>query len=496
MHAKNVFFYLGQILKIFSVIILFPFFIGLIYDEFSHAWTFLVVSAIYLVTGVSFVLGARISEYLKDMKSLKFKSPKLANKEAILIVGLTWIVVSMIGALPFVMDGCIPDYIDALFETVSGFTTTGSSILTEIEALPKCMLFWRSLTHWLGGMGILVFILAVMPSTNGSTFNLIKFESPGPQVGKLTSKVKHTATILYLIYLIMTVVEFILLLCGGIGFFHSIIIALSTAGTGGFAATGLSVGEFNSVYIEVVVMAFMFLFSLNFNLYYLMILKHFKAAFLNEELIFYVSYVFIAILAITINLISFYGSFAEALRYSSFAVFSLTSSTGFATADFTQWPQLSQTILIICMFFGAMAGSTGGGFKASRILIMFKTTKKHLLGVLSPNSVHVVKMDKKMLGDDVADGVTKYFVCYVLLFILGVLLLSFDQFDFLTNFTSILTTLNNDGPGFGLIVGPYGSFAPFSAFSKIILTIFMLIGRLEIFPILLLFLPQTWSKKI
>lgn len=482
MNFKLILYYLGQILKVVGLLMLMPVFVGLCYAEFLHILPFLITILLYL--GIGFALSV----------AMYSKNAKLGNKEGIAIVGLAWIVVSLIGALPFVIDGCIPNYIDAFFETASGFTTTGATILTEVEALPKCMLFWRSFTHWLGGMGILVFILAIIPGTDGSTYHLFKFESPGPQVGKLVSKVRHTATILYGMYFALTVLEAILLLFGGIGLFNSIILAMGTAGTGGFSATGGSVGEFGSVYVEVVVMAFMFLFSINFNLYYLIILKHFKTAFFDEELRFYCSYVILAIAAITVNLLQVYDNFATALRYSSFAVLTLSSSTGFATADFSLWPQFSQTILMLCMLFGACAGSTGGGMKASRILILWKTAYAHLLSVVRPHSVQVVKLNRKMLGQEDVTGITKYFLVYVLLFMAALLLLSLDRFDFITNFSSVLSCINNDGPGFGAVVGPYGSYAGFSVLSKIVLICLMFLGRLEIFPILLLFLPKTWAK--
>ena len=482
MNSKVVIFYLGKILQIVSAFLALPIFVGLFYGEFVHVLPFFITVAIFLA------LGFAMSHPFRGTDR------KLGNKEGLAIVGLSWVTISLIGALPFIFDGCIPNYVDALFETVSGFTTTGATILTDIEPLPRCMLFWRSFTHWLGGMGILVFILAILPGTDGSTYHLFKFESPGPQVGKLASKVRHTATILYLIYLAMTLLQFFLLLCGGIGFFHSAIIAMGTAGTGGFAATGLSIGEFDNLYVEIVVTVFMFLFSLNFNLYYLIILRHVKVALMDEEFHFYCGYVVAATLAIAVNLISTYGNFAEALRYASFTVVSLTSSTGFSTTDFSQWPQFSQAILMLCMAFGACAGSTGGGLKASRVLVLIKAGKAQLYRVLRPHGVQVVRMNGKAFGEENVTGVVRYFLVYAMLFVVAVVLLSLDGFDFLTNFTSVLTCISNDGPGLGQIVGPYGSFAGFSPFGKILLSVMMLAGRLELFPLLLLFLPSTWKK--
>lgn len=482
MSYRKVLFYLGQILKIMSAFMLLPVITGLCYREISHIHPFLITAAIY------FLSGFLITRFFKPVNYT------LKNKEGLAIVGLSWIVISAIGALPFVIDGCIPNYIDAFFETVSGFTTTGCTILTDISSLPKSMLFWRSFTHWLGGMGILVFILAVMPSTDGSTYQLFKFESPGPQVGKLVSKVRLTATILYIIYLVMTAVEIVLLLFGGIGLFNSVIIALGTAGTGGFAASGLSIGEFNSVYVEVVVAAFMFLFGVNFNVYYLIILKHLKAAFADEELRFYFIYVALAIVAVTINLISYYENFASALRYASFTVISIVSSTGFAIADFTLWPQFSQMILMLCMFIGSCAGSTGGGFKVSRVLILIKSGYSHILSVLRPHSIQVVKLNKKMLSADMVSSVDRYLILYGEILVFSLLALSLNGFDFLTNFSATLTCFNNIGPGFGTLIGPYGSFAVFAWWGKLLLSLLMLMGRLEIFPILLLMIPKTWEK--
>ncbi len=481
MNYRLIFFYLGRILQIVCVFLVLPFLVGLIYGEYTHLWSILVTMAVYLAVG--FAMTFRFG---------KKRDRKLRNREALVIVGLCWVFVSLIGALPFVLDGCIPNYIDALFETISGFTTTGATILDEPSVLPRCMLFWRSFTHWLGGMGILVFILAVMPGTDGSTFHLFKFESPGPQVGKLTSKVRHTATILYLIYFVLTVIEMLFLL-PKVGVFEAILTAMSTAGTGGFASTGASIAAFDSLYVEIVVMVFMFLFSLNFNVYYLIVLRHWKLAFTDEELIFYVTYVVGAILAIACNLIPYYGGdFWTALRYSSFSVLSLTSSTGFATADFGQWPKLAQSMLYVCMFFGACAGSTGGGFKASRIVILIKSAYKHLLQVLNPHRVQCVKMNGKPLEKEESDGVVQYFLIYVMIFIVALVLLSAEKTgSFSQTFSSTLSCLNNDGP---YMTNAFGGYGDCSVFSKIIYMFLMLIGRLEIFPFLLLFVRGTWRK--
>jgi trk system potassium uptake protein TrkH len=482
MNYKLIGYYLGKILQIISLFLLLPVIVGIVYRETTHIWPFLVT------IGICFLIGFALTVPNKP------ETKKLRSKEGLIIVGMSWIIISLLGALPYVFDGCIPNYLNALFETVSGLTTTGATILSDegLAAMPKCMLFWRSLTHWIGGMGILVFILAVMPGTDGSTFHLFRFESPGPQVGKLASKVRHTATILYLIYFIFTIAEMLFLLIGGIGFFDSICIAMSTAGTGGFANTGASIAEYDSLYIEMVVMIFMFIFSINFNLYYLIILRHFKIAFLDEELHFYCGYVVLAISGIVINLVSAgYYTFGEALRYSSFSVLALTSSTGFATADFATWPQLSQNILLLCMLFGACAGSTGGGMKASRILIVIKAGYTHFLSVLSPRSVQVVRLNGKMLNEEDVNGVVKYFLVYVMIFIFAMFLISVEGRGLTVTFSSVLSCLNNDGP---YLAGAFEGYGGFSPLSKIVFMLLMLIGRLEIFPLLLLFIPKTWNK--
>lgn len=486
MNYKVIGYYIGQILKVVAAFLLLPVIVGLCYKEYSHFYFLLITAALYEIMGL-----------LLAFLTKKGKR-KLGNKEGLAVVGLAWIVISAVGALPFVMDGCIPNYIDALFETVSGFTTTGATILTDIDGLPKCMLFWRSFTHWLGGMGILVFILAIMPGTDGSTFHLFRFEAPGPQVGKLVSKVRINSAILYGIYLGFTLLEFFLLLFGIKGsdkVFHSIIIAMGTAGTGGFAATANSVADFDSLYVEIVIMAFMFIFSINFNLYYLMLLRRFKAAFADEEMHFYVFYLVLSIVAVTICNLNFYGNFFTSLRYSSFAVVSFTSSTGYATDDITQWSMLADSILLVCMFFGGCAGSTSGGFKVSRIVILMKSAYNHLLHVLRPNSIQIVKLNRKVLSREEVSSVERYFLIYSVFLALAFLLISFDGKDTMSTVSAVFSCLNNMGPGFGAYFrGSGGTFAGFSYFSKIVEIILMLAGRLEIFPVLLLFVPKTWSK--
>lgn len=481
MNYKLIFYYLGKLLIVLPVLLFLPVLVGLIYGEYSNVWAF------FATIGISLALSAATAFAFRP------REKKLRNKEGLVIVGLSWILISLVGALPFTLDGCIPNYVDALFETVSGFTTTGGSILSDVESLPRCMLFWRSFTHWLGGMGILVFMLAVMPGTNGTAFQIFKFESPGPQVGKLTGKVRLTSTILYAIYFVMTVAEFVLLLFGGIGPFQSLLLAMSTAGTGGFAATSQSIAQFDSLYVEIVVAVFMFLFSLNFNLYYLTLLRRFKSAFLDEEFLFYLLYVAAAIFAVTCNLSSVYRSWGTAFRYSSFSVISLTSSTGFATADFAQWPQFSQNVLLLCMLFGSCSGSTGGGLKASRVLILGKAAYAALLDVLHPHSVQVVRLNGKKMSTEETNSVVRYFLIYALIIVIALLFISADsiEMDFMGRFSAVISCLNNAGAFFVDAFGGYGSF---SVLSKFVFMLLMLIGRLEIFPVLLLILPRTWRK--
>lgn len=479
MNYKVIAYYLGQILKIVSLFLFLPVAVGLYYGE--RIWPFFISIAIGLALGVGLTYP------------MQLKSKNLHNKEALVIVGLAWVVTSLIGALPFTIDGCIPNYIDALFETISGFTTTGATILDEIEKMPNCMLFWRSFTHWLGGMGILVFILAIMPGTDGSTFHLFKFESPGPQVGKIASKVRHTATILYLIYLVMTLLQALLLLFDpNVDLFNAVTIAMSTAGTGGFANYGQSIAAYDSLYVEIVVTVFMFLFSLNFNLYYLLILRHYKIAFADEEFHFYLGYVFLSIAVIVINLVSCgMYTFGEALRYSSFTVISLSSSTGFVNSEFADWPQLSKNVLIVCMIFGSSAGSTGGGLKASRVLILLKAAYAYVLSVLRPRSVQVVRLNKKPLAEEEVTGIIKYLLLYALIFLIAMLLLSGEKLTFMESFTAVVSGLSNDGPYFA---GAFAGYGGFTYLGKIVMMLLMLIGRLEIFPVLLLFVPKTWKR--
>ena len=450
---------------------------AIVYKE-AELWHFLMVMAGCLVLGGLMILR-------------KPKSTTLYAKEGFVIVSLSWIVLSLVGALPLFISGAIPNYIDALFETVSGFTTTGASIVPSVESLPKCMLMWRSFTHWVGGMGVLVFIMAFVPLSGGHNLHIMKAESPGPSVSKLVPRVKTTALILYSIYLALTFVEVIMLLCGGMNAFEALNTAFSTAGTGGFGFKNDSIASF-SPYIQIVVTVFMLLFSVNFSCYYLLLIGRIKDAF-NSELRTFLLIVAASIGIITVNISHMYGSIGESLRHSAFAVGSLISTTGFGTEDFNLWPALSKTILVLIMFIGACAGSTGGGIKVSRLIILFKGLGRELGSMIHPHRVKKVTVDKRPLEDDTVRSVNVYMVCFLLVFVSSVALISIEGHDLVTNFTAVSATINNIGPGLEM-VGPTQNYAFFSYPSKLVLIFDMLAGRLELFPMLLLFKPATWRK--
>ncbi len=421
----------------------------------------------------------------------KPKNTVLYAREGFVIVSLSWIVLSLFGAIPFCISGTIPNYVDALFEMVSGFTTTGSSILTEVESLPKCMLIWRSFSHWVGGMGVLVFIMAFISLSGGQNMHIMKAESPGPSVSKLVPRVRTTALILYSIYLVMTFVLFILLLFGNMTPFESLNTAFATAGTGGFGIRNNSFADF-SPYCQIVVTVFMLLFSVNFSCYYLFLLGRVKDAF-NTELRRFVYVVAGVILLITLNVRGMFDTVGEALRHVAFAVASLISTTGFATENFDLWPAASRTLLLLIMFIGACAGSTGGGMKVSRLIMLIRSGMNELGNLAHPHRVKKVTVDQHPVEPDVLHSAQMYLIWYVLLFALSVVLISFDDHDLVTNFSAVATTFNNVGPGLGK-VGPAGNFAFFSIPSKLVLIFDMLAGRLELFPMLALFTPATWKK--
>ena len=478
MNYSIIIYIIGMILEIEAAFMVLPVVTALIYQEISGV-AFLITIVLCLAIGIP----------------LTWKKPTrkaFYTKEGFVTVALSWIVLSIMGAIPFVLSHSIPNPVDALFETVSGFTTTGASILSNVEALPHCMLIWRSFTHWIGGMGVLVFILSLLPLTGGYHMNLMKAESPGPSVSKLAPKVQSTAKILYTIYFAMTMVQIVLLLIGGMPLFDTICTAFGTAGTGGFGIKNDSMASY-SPYLQNVITIFMILFGVNFNAYFFILTKKFAQAFKMEEVRYYFGIIGIAILIITCNIYHIFGSAAKAFQQAAFQVGSIITTTGYATTDFNGWPEISRTILFLLMFIGACAGSTGGGIKVSRILILCKTVRKELHIFLHPNAVKKIKMDGKAIPHEVVRSTNIFFIVYVLIFAASIFLIAFDDFDLITNFTAVVATFNNIGPGLEL-VGPTGNFGMFSWFSKLILTFDMLAGRLEIFPLLLLFVRDTWRK--
>lgn len=423
----------------------------------------------------------------------KPNNPKLYSRDGFVIVALSWIALSLFGALPFMFSGVTSSFVDALFEIASGFTTTGSSIFTTVEDLPKSILIWRSFANWIGGMGVLVFVMAFLPLGGAHNMNIMKAESPGPSVSKLVPRVKTTALILYVIYFVMTLVMFIILVCGKTNVFDALCISFSTAGTGGFGNKNDSFASASS-FVQIVTTVFMLLFSINFSSYYLALKGKLKDAF-NTEVRVFVGIVAAAIAIITLdNLASgIFDSFGESLKHSSFTVSTIISTTGFASDNFAEWNNLSQTVIVLLMFIGACAGSTGGGIKVSRILILVKGFFRELTMILHPRQVKKISIDSRKVDREVVRSVNAYIVCYFLLFAASVVILSFEETDLITNFTAVASAINNIGPGLA-DVGPMSNFGHFSILSKLVLTFDMLAGRLELFPMLILFNPYTWKK--
>ena len=415
-------------------------------------------------------------------------------REGFVTVALCWIVLALTGALPFMFSGEIPFFVDAMFETISGFTTTGATILSDVEALSHASLLWRSLTHWVGGMGVLVFMLIVLPLAGGQTIHLMRAESPGPTVSKLSPHLRDTAMILYAIYFGITLLEVVLLLVGGMPLFDAICTSMATAGTGGFGIWNTSIAHYDSFYLQGVVTIFMILFGINFSAYFLLLTRRFKAAFRIEEVRVYLGVIIASSILIAINVRPMFSNFFESLHHAAFQVASIITTTGFSTVDFNQWPAFSKALLVLLMFIGACAGSTGGGMKCSRILLMCKSIRKEMQFLIHPRAVRVNKMDGRRVQHEVMRSVNVFMIAYLLLFILSVLLLSISSEDLVTNFTAVAATLNNVGPGLEL-VGPAANFGFFTPLSKIVLMFDMLAGRLEVFPMLLLFAPATWQRE-
>ena len=478
MNFRIIAYIVGWVCNFQAAFMLLPFFTALIYHEREFS-SFLIAMAVCLVIGIPLTLK-------------KPKNKVFYTKDGCVAVALSWVALCVFGALPFVVSGYIPHPVDALFETVSGFTTTGSSILTDVEVLPHCVLIWRSFTHWIGGMGVLVFLLSLLPLTGGYHMNLMKAESPGPSVSKLVPKVQSTAKILYTIYFGMTLAQIVLLLIGKVPLFDTLCITFGTAGTGGFGIVNDSIGSY-STYCQVVTTIFMILFGVNFSVYYLILTKKFRQAFKYEEVRYYFGIIIASILIITFNTVHLFRNVLVAFQQVAFQVASIITTTGFSSTDFNQWPALSKTVLVLLMFVGACAGSTGGGIKVCRILILCKAAKKEFQLYLHPNAVKKIKMDNKIISHEILRSTNIYISVYLLIFAASVLLIAIDNFDLITNFTAVAATLNNIGPGFE-IAGPMGNFSSFSYLSKSVLIFDMLAGRLEIFPLLLLFFKDTWKR--
>ena len=476
MNSSIVRYILGHVLKIEAALMVIPVIVGVIYREKAIS-AFLITMALCAVCGILMTIKkpANTVFYLK---------------EGCVTTALSWILMSIFGCLPFFISREIPSFTDALFETISGFTTTGASILSEVEGLSQSIMFWRCFTHWIGGMGVLVFLLAVIPLTGGSNINLMKAESPGPSVEKLVPKVRNTAMILYGIYTVMTFIEVLLLLISGMPLFDALTTSFGTAGTGGFGIKNDSITGYNSS-IQIIVTVFMILFGLNFNIYYLILCKKFKQALHSEELKAYLLVIFATIGIITFNIRSFFPTIGEALKHAAFQVGSIITTTGFSTTNFDLWPQVSKTILIMLMFMGACAGSTGGGIKVSRLLILIKTLKKELFTIVHPRGVKKITMDKRPIEHETVRLTNIFMVAYIFILAFSILLIGIDNLDFTTNFTAVAATLNNIGPGLELT----RNFGLFSDFSKFILMFDMLAGRLEIFPMLMLFAPISWKRQ-
>jgi len=484
MNVKSISRTVGLILLITGIFQLFPLLIAVIDREPRNILAYIESLCLILLVGSALLLFSRGGNRM------------FSAQEGFAATGLSWIFMSAFGALPFFLSGQIPSYVDAFFEMVSGFTTTGASILTDVEALSRCNLFWRSFSHWLGGMGVLVFLLAVVPGArkNGGTgIYLMRAESPGPSVDKLTPHLRQTAMILYGIYILLTALCIVCLLLGGMPVFDSFCIAFGTAGTGGFAIKNSSMGGY-SYFLQTVVTVFMFLFGVNFSLYYMLLLRKFKAVFKNEELRLYFGIAAGSIVLIAINISRMYNTVYEAVHHAAFQVVSIMTTTGYGTVDFEQWPAFSKAILLSLMFIGASAGSTGGGLKVSRVLLLMKSIRRTIRKTLHPRRVQPVYMDGRAVSEEVCDNVNAYLAIYCVILVLSFAIISVDGFSIGTNFSAVASCFNNIGPGFEL-VGATQNFSIYSDLSKIILSLDMLLGRLEIFPLLLLLSPDTWSRR-
>ena len=480
MDTKIVRYILCRMLGVEAALLLVPVLVAVIYQE-KCGIVFLI--PIVILCLLFWVVGRKRPEH-----------GQIYGKEGMVIVALAWILWSLFGAMPFTLSGYIPSYVDAFFETVSGFTTTGSSIIPDVEVLPHCLLFWRSFTHWIGGMGVLVFVLVVTSLDRKNSMHLMRAEVPGPEKDKLVPKAMSTARILYGMYLTLTVIEMVFLVIGGMNLFDSMIFSFGSAGTGGFSNYADSVAHFNSAYIDGVITVFCALFGVNFALFYFMILCDFKSILKNEELRTYILLIAGATAAIMLNIHSLYPTIGKSFRYAVFQVVTVITTTGYSTADFAQWPMFSKAVLMMLTVIGACASSTGGGIKVSRLLVGIKCVKREIVQLAHPKSVGIIRIGGKKVSSDVLRTIYIYFIAYVGILIGSVVLISLDNFDFETTFSAVLTTLGNVGPGMAQ-VGPMGNFAEFSPLSKLILCFDMLAGRLEIFPFLVLFTAPAWRRK-
>ena len=482
MNTKIISYVISNLFKILMFLFLFPLAVSIYYKEglkFSMAYI------------IPIIILCILSYFLSDKTP---ENQSFFSKEGLVIVSLSWLLISFFGALPFIISGSIPNMVDAFFESVSGFTTTGASILSEVESLSKSILFWRSLTHVVGGMGVLVLVLAVLPKGNNQALHIMRAEVPGPTVGKIVAKMNYNSRILYIIYISMIIILIIFLLLGGMPLFDACIHAFGTAGTGGFSCKNTSIGFYNSAYIDYVISIGMIAFGLNFNLFYLLILGNIKQVFKSEEARYYLSIIFIATILICINIRPLYSSISRMIRDVFFTVSSIITTTGFSTVDFDKWPTFSKTILMSLMFCGACAGSTAGGFKVSRFVILIKKFVREFKKIGHPNKVLNIKLEGKTLDKNMLEGVDSYFIIYsVILFIL-LLITAWESDTFITALSAVLATFNNIGPGFGA-VGPTSNFAVYSPLTKIVLSLGMLLGRLEIIPLLVLVSPRIYRKR-
>ena len=478
MNYRMILYVLGWIMNFQALFLLPSSVVGVTYRE-QAGFSIIITAILCLAIGLLII-------------SRKPKKTQIYAREGFVIVAFSWIILSVFGALPFRISGTIPSMVDAASAVASGFTTTGASILSNVEALPHCLLFWRSFTHWIGGMGVLVFVIAVLPLAGGSNMYLMKAESPGPSVKKLVPKVKRTAVTLYVMYLMITLIEIIFLLAGRMPLFDALTLSFGTAGTGGFGVRNDSIASYTA-YQQIVITVFMILFGVNFNVYYLIYRRKLKEIKTCSEVFAYLSIIAVGVILISVNIRDRYPGVGSAIKNAAFQVGSIITTTGYSTVDFNLWPAFSKTVLVMLMFIGACAGSTGGGIKVSRLMILCKTVTKELDYIVHPNGVKKIKMEGKQLEHSVLRSVNVFMIAYILIFAVSVLLISLDNFDLTTNFTAVAATLNNIGPGLGR-VGPASNFGCYSDFSKIILTFDMLAGRLELFPVLILLSRHTWKK--